>query len=208
MRIVSLGLLALLGLGVGVAQAAPVAAPVVVEQNGLRISISSTRRAFSDDNTIELGTIDPTLLVVLQNTTGRPLNIWDQGCELGNYSLTLEIAKINGRVLPEPLVVRRNGGTWFANGRFAETVDEREAIVRSVSLFMPDDVIKNSTVPVRQSLEPLNWNYFGFPFPNSSAPVRLTMRAVFSNTVPTESKEKPIWTGKIASPWKDYLVSW
>ena len=149
MRIVLLSLLALLGSGVGVANAAPVAAPVVVEQNGLRISISSTRRAFSDDNTIELGTTDPTLLVVLQNTTDQPVNLWDQWCELGNYSLTLEIAKIDGRVLPQPLVVQRNGRVWSANGRSAETVDGREALVRSVSLFMPDDVIKNSTVPVR-----------------------------------------------------------
>lgn len=212
MRIVFLGLLALLGLGVGAAQAAPVAAPVVVEQpveqNGLRVSISSTRRAFSDDNAIELGTTDPTLLVVLQNTTEQPLNIWDQECELGNSSLTLEVAKINGRVLPQPLVVQRIGWTSFANGRIEETVDGREAIVRLVSLFMPDDVIKNSTVPVRQSLKPLNWSYSGFPFPNSSAPVRLTMRAVFSNTTATGGKEKPIWIGKIASPWKDYFVSW
>ncbi len=211
MRIVPFCLLALLGLCVGVANAAPettsARSPEVlpVEENGLRISIPSYQRAWQNGNRISLGASNPTLPVVLQNMTTQPLFLPDEGNSWGNYCLTLQISKINDRVLPQPLVVQRTEGTWFANGMFAQVVDTQETTIRGMPLFLPEEVIKGSTIPIRQDRRGVNQFYYGFPFPNSSAPVRLTMRAVFSNPLPGEV---PAWTGKIASPWKDYPVSW
>ncbi len=212
----SLCVLALLCLGTAVVQAAPVAEPVaapvvaepIAEHNGLRVSISSHRKGFSADNKIGLGTSNPNISVVLQNTTSELINVPDEWNSWGNYCLTLEISKVNGRVLEKPLVVRRTEGTWFANGRFVEVIDANEAIARSIPLFVPDEVIRSSTVQVSQVRGRSNSLYYGFPFPNSSAPVSLTMRVVFSNDFPEASKDKSSWNGKIASPWKDYLVSW
>lgn len=189
----SLCVVALL-LGTAVVQAAPVAEPVaaavvaeaVAEQNGLRVSLSSHRREFRGDNEIGLGTSNPGLTVVLQNTTSEPISVLDEWNSWGNYCLTLEISKVNGRVLEKPLVVRRTEATWFSNAPFVEVIDANEAVARSVPLSLPYEVIKNSTVPVSQSNRRGNSSYYGFPFPNSSAPIPITMRGIFQRLSRTQ----------------------
>ena len=191
MRIVALGLLALLSLGAGAAQAAPVAAPVVAEplaeKDGLKVSIGS----------IELRPSDPHINVVLQNTSSKPIIIYDDWNSYGFWNLALEITSIDGKILDKPLFVQRTRHmAWSRNGPTTESISPGAAIVREVRLHLPD-----------QKLRPHGQFYWDFPFPSESSFREVSMRAVFAND-DNQSGGGKVWTGRIASPWKDYKLYW
>lgn len=194
MRIVALGLLALLGLGVGAAQAAPVAAPVVAEplaeKDGLKVSIGS----------IELRPNDPHINVVLQNTSAKPINVYAEWNSWGYDNLTLQITKLDGKVLDEPLIINKGLMVWLRNGPTTEAIAPGEAIVREVRLHLPD----------QQSSIRNGQYYWEFPFPPQSASRQISMRAVFENdqNVTFGQEKNPVWTGRVASPFKEYDIFW
>ena len=202
MRFVSLGLLALLGLSVGAVNAAPVAAPVVAEpvaeKDGLKVSIGS----------IELRSNDPHINVVLQNTSAKPINLFSEGNSGGYNNLTLEITKVDGKVLDKPLIVARDYVPWRANMLSYQVIDPGEAIVREVRLQVPKQVLDPSA-PATDSERTLRRDFYGnFPAPTQGSQRQITMRSVFANDDSNNYEGKKHWTGRIASPLKDYTVFW
>lgn len=197
MRIAHLCVLALL-LGTIVVQAAPVVKPVVapvvaeplVEKDGLKVSIGS----------IELRASDPHINVVLQNTLAKPINVYAEWNSWGYDNLTLQITKLDGKVLDEPLIINKGLMAWSRNGPTTEGIAPGEAIVREVRLDSPDQ-----QSPIRNG--PF---YLGFPLPPQGASRQISMRAVFENeqNVTLGQEKKLVWTGRIASPFKDYDVRW
>lgn len=223
MRIVALGLLALLGLGVGAAQAAPVAAPVVAEplaeKDGLRISISATHfrpdpkppigfgngrfAGPTPEDSIAIHPGNPQINVVLQNVSSQPINIISEGNSWGAELVTLEITEIDGKAVNPPLIVRRRGLGWGGNSLGTETIPPGEAIVREVR-FPP----LGST-----DKYPNAWLYRDFPLPEEGAQKRLTIRAVFSHDTDIDLKDygregTSLFKGKIASPSLSYTLGW
>ncbi len=99
-------------LGTAVVQAAPVAKPVaapvvaepLAEKDGLKVSIGEAN--------LELRQGDPHISVVLQNSSSKPINVFQEWNSWGAYNLTLEITSVDGRVLDKPLVVTNGGMAW------------------------------------------------------------------------------------------------
>ncbi len=207
MRFVSLGLLALLGLSVGVANAAPVVAPVVAglfatspvaellpEKDGLKVSISASREGEFGAGSIRLRGSDPHINVVLQNTSSKPIRVFEEGNSWGYSSLTLEITKVDDKVLDKPLIVSREQMVWLANPRSSEVIAPDEVLVREISL-------RSSDTPFNQG------GYKNFPLSLKGGSSRVTMRVVFTSK-DSQSDQGETWTGRIASPLKDYTVFW
>lgn len=202
MRIVVLGLLALLGLGVGAAQAAAVVEPLA-EKDGLKVSIG--------ENNIELRRSDPHISVVLQNTSSKPMNVFQEWNSWGAYNLTLEVTSIDGKVLDNPLVVGKGGMIWKANIPSAETIAPGDVLVREVRLQVSKHLLDPSVPETADDLNPRGPFYWGFPVPKVDERRRVTMRAMFANDDPhsdTGMERRVVWTGRIASPFKDYTVCW
>lgn len=188
MRIVALGLLALLGLGVGAADAAPVATPIVaelpVERNGLKIAIVG----------LDFRADDPHINVALKNTSVKPIRVFDEGNSSGYGSLTLEISAVDGKVFDRPLIVARKPKRWLANSRSSQIIQPGRVLLRTMHFQTRDG-------------SAAFFDYKSFPLPFKGHPRRVTMRAVFSNSQPIAGAG-PAWTGDIASPWKNYMVVW
>jgi len=90
----------------GTAHAAPKAVPAIAEplsqKDGLQVSIGN----------IELRPSDPHIDVVLQNNSDKPIDIFNEGNSWGFNNLTLEVRRINGKVLTAPLLVARGYVPW------------------------------------------------------------------------------------------------
>jgi len=195
-------LCALIFLCFGTAHAAPKAAPVVVEplpeKDGLKVSIGS----------IELRPSDPHINVVLQNTSDKPINIFNDGNSWGFNNLTLEVREVDGKVLTAPLLVARDYVPWRGNVLSFQTIESGEAIVREVRLQVPQNAL-DSTAPITGAGEPLRRGFYGnFPAPIRGSRSRITMRAVFGDSESITYEGKKAWTGAIASPFKGYNVYW
>ncbi|BCM93695.1 hypothetical protein IAD21_05586 [Abditibacteriota bacterium] len=168
------------------------------EMDGLKISISPTAKG-NGGNAIKLLPKDPQINVVLQNTSSKPLNIFEEWNSWGAYNLTLKVTKIDGKVLQKPLIISNLQTAWLKNFDSVETIQPAKAITREVHLQVPTE-----------SLNPRRL-YGKFPFPKEGHSSQITMSAVFANDDPksdTSREKKVVWTGKIASPPTNYRVYW
>ena len=204
---------------------APDATESSAEKNGLKISISPTSND-KDDNVIVFRPRIPYINVVLQNTSAKPLNIFDEWNSFGAYNLTLKITKVDGKILDEPIIVARDKIPWFSNSASFETIDPGKDVTRSIHLYMallgpmaPDEYL-GPKVPGRDSRYFLIFHKH-FPLPDKDSERHLTISAVFENKRPTsylsmkdghmadiEGETTPMWTGKIESPPTDYRIYW
>ena len=205
MRIVPLGLVAALGLGVGAAKALAVKAPVVslnaplplgvqpvLEQNGLKVVISR----------VDLHRSNPQILVALKNTSTESQGVVTEGSSWGYYSLRLEVKEVDGKVLDPPVDVQRRPRPWAANSKHFQTVKPGAVIYRAMRLHPP-------TIGIDPRLDRVNGFYIGFPGLSWGVEHRLVMRAVFVNPdgsgLPLNQRGRRAY---IASPWREYRVKW
>lgn len=227
-------------MGVACVQAAPVVAPdaaLPAESSGLKISISPTFTSDNSDSSIALHHNDPHINVVLQNTSDKPIRVYQDWNSWGYYNLTLQITSVDGKKLDKPLNIGRGPGMWLANTASTDIIEAGQAMVREVRLNLPPEVFAPKPQFSEQDTDaksPLSFHspnsrfsfsipkfglsfgansniYFGFPFPPPDNSRTLTVRALFSNddAKGTGGKDtKQIWTGNIASPLKDYRVFW
>ena len=196
-------------------QAAPVAEPVaatlvaepLAEKDGLKISIPP----ISHGRYVGLRQSDPHINVVLQNTSSKPINIFEEWNSWGYNNLRLEITKVDGKVLDKPLVVRKGMMAWGANFSSAETLAPGDALVREVRLQVSKHSLDSSIPETTADLNSYGALYWGFPVPLKGGQRLITMRAVFANNdsvSDTGMEKKVVWTGQIASPFKDYALVW
>jgi hypothetical protein len=193
---------------------APVATSGAASQTpGLKIFISaieggndhSYRQPEPEQRGVELSPVDPHIDVVLQNTSSQPINVFQDWNSWGFNNLSLEITKLDGKVLSPPLVVKRGMGAWTMNFAEAQIIRPGEAIVREVHLYNPSlKVIKGDYhLPSGYYPEQL---YGNFPFAKNS-PRQMTMRAVFQNSSTDHQQyAAPTWTGKVTSPLGNYVT--
>ena len=201
-------------MGAACSQAAPVVAPdaaLPAESNGLKVSIAPTSTNDNSDLSIALHRGDPHLNVVLQNTSDKPIRVYQDWNSWGYSNLTLQVTAIDGKTLDKPLKIERGPGIWFANIASTDVINAGETIVREVRLNLPPEIF-DATKPatVDNSVTRLRL-YFGFPFPPPDNFRTLTIRALFSNDDAkgdVGKNAKQVWTGQIASPLKDYRVYW
>lgn len=186
----------------GTAHAAPKAVPAIAEplsqKDGLQVSIGN----------IELRPSDPHINVVLQNTSDRPINIFNEENSWGFLNLSLEITVVDNKILAEPLIVSREQRVWRGNVFSFQTIAPGEAIVREMRLPALEQSL-DSTAPAtskKVSFPPVF--YEDFPVPTQHKRRQITMRAVFANDDSISDGGKTAWTGHIASPFKDYNVFW
>jgi hypothetical protein len=175
--------------------------------NGLAVSISSLQSStvYSGSKSQQPRTLssfspdDPHIDVVLQNISPQPISIHQEWNSWGYFNLSLEISKINGKPLPKPIIVKREGGQWTRNFAEAQTIVPGESIVREVH-FPPVNGKKLKAFIGGDGY------YSHFPSkPNSY--VVYTMRAVYQDAQSDRERDAPpAWTGKAASPLLDYVV--
>jgi len=218
MRISQIGLLAILSsslLFVQQAQAAPATAPVAAEplpeKDGLKVSIVPTTEQ-GEVGMIDFKMPDPFIAVELRNSSDKPINVFDEWDSWGAYDLTLEIKEVDGKVLDKPLSVIKGPMMWLANFSSSEEIAPGKAVIRHVRLRTPLRMLSPSLPDRDQDLNPPQGPiYWKFPVPLKGQTHAVTMRAVFANDDPISGigrGKKTVWTGRIASPWKKYTVSW
>jgi len=207
MRISHLCLLTTLCLGISAAQAAPKVVPIVTEplpeEDGLKVSIG--------ERIIELRPSDPHIVVVLQNSSSKPINVFEEWNSSGAFNLILEVIKVNGKTLDKPLIIRKGMMIWMANYPSAEQIAPGDVLVREVRLQVSKHFLDPSIPETNEDINPRGPFYWAFPIPAKGVPRQITMRAVFGNNDPvsdTGMKKQTVWTGRIASPLKDYDVYW
>ena len=192
MKFVPLGLLASLGLGVGVAQAAPVAAPVVAEplaeKDGLKVSIVPTSEK-DGLGIIELKMPDPFISVELRNTSDRPINVLDKEHSWGANDVTIQITQVDGKALEKPLTVFKMPPVWVSGGGISsEEIAPGQTLLRHVRLRTPLQMLDPTSRDTAQDLNPPQSPiYWKFPVPLKEQTHRVTMRAVFSNDNPVSN---------------------
>ncbi len=196
--------------GTAVIQAAPVAKPVAVpvvaeplaEKDGLRISIIPTFNTEDIKNCIELLPQEPHINIVLKNVSSHPINVWAEYTFKGFRNLTLEITRIDGEVLKQPLIISRSpllGGSSTS----IETLSPGEVLIREVRLRVPHPLPAKHPLDIKSREL---W-YSNFPEPVTVNTYQMiTMRAVFSNESADEGKTSNVWSGRIASDLKTYYV--
>ena len=190
---------------------APLAVKPLPEKNGLKVSISATYRGDNGDNTIELRPSAPHINVVLQNTSSKPINIFEEWNSWGYDNLTLKITKVDGKFLDKPLIVSKGVMAWSANFSSAETLSPGEVRVREARLQVPAQIFIPTAPLTTFDLNARGPFYWEFPFPPKDDSRQVTMSAVFANddaVSDTGMKKKVVWTGEIASPPTDYRIYW
>lgn len=202
MRISHLCLLGLLGLAVVTAlhasKKAPYAAAPLPQKDGLRISIQK----------IDLQPNFPHINVALINTSAKPINVLREDNSFGFQELRLEIKSVDGKVLSSPLVVQRPMISWSANPLEAETIAPGTTLYRKVNLAEP---IRKTEAVNRENLLRRNLSTFpydGFPLPMRNGTRRIVMHAVYENHIGASFNKGAVWMGTIATPYKQYVLSW
>ncbi len=200
--------------GAASVQAAPVITPnasLPAESNGLKISISPTFAGDELNLSISLHRSDPHLNIVLQNTSDKPIRVYQDWNSWGYFNLTLQITAVDGKALDKPLNIGRGPGVWFANVPTTDFIGAGQAVVREVHLNLPAEIF-DSKKPASDKKSGVNWRrYFGFPFPPADNSRTLTMRAMFNNSDNKGTGGKDageVWTGAVASPSESYRFFW
>jgi len=130
---------------------------------------------------------------------------------MGYGNVTLEVTEIDGKPLLEPLVVSRSAGVWRSNSIHTLTLSPGESTVREIHI---EKSVKHPA-SLLSLLSPPSFRYDNFPYefasPSSSPSIqyrRLRMRAVFeSELMGPFGKPGDVWTGRIMSEARDYMVS-
>ncbi len=142
-------------------------------------------------------TAHPFIDVVIRNASDRPVKFWV------NTPLTLEILAIDGRALPDPIVVSASSN----GGRHWEILTPGDVFVRRLNLH------KYKPGEERIAKPGLNYgqDYMGFPsflnYHDSPGGVRsVRMRAVFQSDTPNGPGKDRIWSGRVVSETRDYNV--
>ena len=194
-------------------QAAPVAvaeASVSAESNGLKISIAPTERN-RNEQLIVLRRSDAHINVALQNTSAHPILVHQDWSARGGFSLMLEITAINGRVLETPIEVERFLIGFAGKMGSPDVIEAGGVLVREVRLNLPKKAGGPTNPNTGNDLARFGQGDSIFPFPQFNDSHVVTMRAVFSNDDAKSDDseiERPVWTGKIASPLASYRVQW
>ncbi len=136
-------------------QAAPVIAPdaaLPAESNGLKVSIAPTSTNDNSDLSIALHRGDPHINVVLQNTSDKPIRVYQNWNSWGYYNLTLQVTAIDGKTLDKPLEIERGLGAFFANAPTTDIIEANNTIVREVKLYLPPEIFAPKIpVPTKNS---------------------------------------------------------
>lgn len=174
------------------------------------LSVSIAVPEDQGQRTILFKAANPYFDVVIHNDSSKPQKLWDENCSAGYGNVTLEVTEIDGKSLPEPLIVRRSVGVWRSNRIHTVVLQPGESAVREIHM---DKGVKRPAFPLN-FLTPPSFNYEDFPYTfaqaTSSASIqyrRLRMRAVFESG-PWGPFAKPgdVWTGRIVSVERDYNV--
>lgn len=193
---------------------APDTTEPVAEKGGLKISISVSSDDDHGDHAILLRPSDPHINVVLQNTSPKPINIFQERDLRAVYNLILKITKVDDKVLDRPLIVpmgmipRRS---WNGSVASIETLAPGETRVREVRLHVPAQIFDPAAPVTSSDLNPRSPFYERFPLPEKEGSRSVTMSAVFANDNSnghTGVEKKSVWTGKIESAPTDYRVFW
>lgn len=142
-------------------------------------------------------TAHPFIDVVIRNLSDRPVKFWV------NTPLTLEVLAIDGKVLPDPMVVSSGSN----GGRYWNILAPGDVFVRRLNLhkYKPgEERIAKPGVNYGQ-------DYMGFPsflnYHDSPGGVRsVRMRAVFQSDTPKGPNKNWIWSGRVVSETRDYNV--
>jgi hypothetical protein len=198
-----LGFLLYLGTETQAAPKSPVVIETPVENNGLKVSISAPYKLNERLLTLQS---NPHINVLLQNTSSKPINVFEAWNGWGFNNLTLEVTKIDGKVLDAPLTITKGRLSLTENYPSTETIGPGETLVREVLLYVPPKIWN----PASQEPDsiPNGSLYLEFPFPVRGARRQITLKALFEIQEESQGEKLNVWTGKIASPPLDYQVFW
>ena len=124
--------------------------------------------------------------VVVTNTSGKPQRLWETWNSWGYYNLRFEVADQKGKVLYE---IKKKPRAWTVN--FPSWIELAAGEQFVMDVYFDRESWKMPFLKQKKK--------GAFP---------LRMRAIFENKADEETKEHKIWTGRIASPLRNYSVGY
>ena len=179
----------------------------VSEKDGLKVSISATYIQ-NDVRAIDLQQSNTHINVLLQNTSSKPINIYQVWNSWGYDNLRLKITKVDGKVLNTPLIVSKGPMDWSENFPSTDTIGPGEVIVREARLHIPTQIRNPASPSTDSDLIEQGPSYWHFPLPDMVSRRQVTMSAVFMNNEATGRRGEKVWTGRIVSLPTNYQVFW
>ncbi len=117
---------------------------------------------------------EPTFHVVLTNTSGKDLRIWESWNSWGYFNLSFELTREDGKMV----VVERGPHMWTMNGTTYWMMKPGDLHIFDV--WFPDD-----------------WS----DLPNAAKKAEaVKLRAVFSSPASKDSEKLGVWSGTVKSP--------
>lgn len=137
----------------------------------------------------------PHLQVSIRNVSGQPLRLWKEWSSWGHGNLTLEIVAVDGKRLAQPRLLFKGGAkTWFRNRADPDPLP-RNGIQSRIVQFA-----------THKQIQFTGDEYQGFPtYPRP--PRLVSLRAVFEIRPSADTEEHGIWTGRIVSAAKTFVIS-
>lgn len=127
----------------------------------------------------------------------QPLDFYAESCSAGYDALHLEVLAIDGKTLPQPIIVERGMRAWSANFIHTVTLEPGAMMVREVH-FAPS-----------QSF--MGGRYHNFPVLTPRRVHSMRLRAVFTvqaeqDPFPLPRSPSHLWVGSTASETHEYQV--
>lgn len=135
-------------------------------------------------------TIDQPFLVVLTNTSPKPLRVWRDWCSWGYQQLSFEITEHGGNTW----IVTRKEHPFHKNYPDFWTLDANEPLVLSMTLSSDQWESKRDGV-----------SGAGIAI-TSLRGKAVTLRAIFAAEEDDQSREHKVWTGRVTSTARRYEV--
>ncbi|PQV64566.1 hypothetical protein B1R32_10459 [Abditibacterium utsteinense] len=178
----------------------------------LEIQISSSLKDNGKFLTFGQGSLY--LSLIFRNVSAKPVQLLEEWNSWGFNNIHLEITAINGKTLPQPLVIKKAARqSWLENRLSTETLAPNQSMVREIRLHVPAIIRHPDTPPTEDEVREDNENlasmqrneYWFFLFSTGYGTKTITMKAVYE--VSQEKRRPDAWTGRIESPLLTYEVS-
>ena len=176
----------LLGLVLCALAMAGLALPATVQQEtALTLAIRIVPTGFDETGPalIALGEPSGHFQVVATNTGTSTLRLWSEGCSWGYSNLSFEATGPDGMQLR---VAKKTVG-WEKN------------FPKVVSLSTGDHMV------MEVAFDSATWD--NPPVPKTGASRKVTLRAIYESAEDKDSRDHKVWSGKIISPEREYIVT-
>ena len=150
------------------------------EYHGLSVSIAVP--SHHDNRVIDLHSPSAHFHVQISNKSKYAVNLWREWCSWGYFNLSFEVTNDAGKTW----IVKKKDRPWTKNFPDFITLGSNQSIIYNVDF------------------DPKFWE--SSPLLNSARSQKLIVRAIYESKESGDAKKNGVWSGKITSQARKYMV--